>query len=66
MKRHDTHLLSDESEKGEKEEDAHEYIFNSSKNSSKNSEEQYIPQHNQFLYIDELQDCESLLLLKVD
>jgi len=42
MKRHDTHLLSDESEKGEKEEDAHEYIFNSSKNSSKNSEEQYI------------------------
>ena len=42
MKRHDTHLLSDESEKGEKEEDAHQYIFNNSKNSSKDSEEKYI------------------------
>ena len=42
MKRHDTHLLSDESEKEDREEDAHKYIFNSSKNSSKNSEEKYI------------------------
>ena len=42
MKRHDTHLLSDESDKEGKEEDDHKYIFNSSNNSSKNSEEKYI------------------------
>ena len=42
MNRHDTHLLSDESEIEAKEEDAHKYIFNSSKHSSKDSEEQYI------------------------
>ena len=54
MNRHDTHLLSDESEKEEKEEDAHQYIFNSSQNSFKNSEEQYIikePNQNNDLYI---------------
>ena len=42
MKRHDTHLLSDESEKEAREEDTHKYIFNSSKHSSKDSEEKYI------------------------
>ena len=42
MKHHDTHLLSDESEIEAKEEDDHKYIFNSSKHSSKESEEQYI------------------------
>ena len=42
MNRHDTHLLSDESEIEAKEEDSHKYIFNSSKHSSKDSEEQYI------------------------
>ena len=42
MKRHDTHLLSDESDKEGKEEDDHKYIFNSSNNSSKDSEEKLI------------------------
>ena len=42
MKRHDTHLLSDESEIEAKEEDAHKYIFNCSKHSSKDSEEKFI------------------------
>ena len=42
MKRHDTHLLSDESDKEGKEEDNHKYIFNSSNNSSKDSEEKLI------------------------
>ena len=42
MKRHDTHHLSDESEKEAREEDTHKYIFNSSKHSSKDSEEKYI------------------------
>ena len=54
MKRHDTHLLSDESENEEKDEDVHQYIFNSSQNSFKNSEEQYIikePNKNNNLYI---------------
>ena len=41
MKRHDTHLLSDESEK-EKNEDSHRYIFNNSKISSSSSEEKYL------------------------
>ena len=42
MKRHDTHLLSDESEKERKEEDAHQYNYSNSKNSSSYSEEKLI------------------------
>ena len=47
MKRHDTHLLSDESEKEKKEEDSHHYSFNISKNSSNISEEKYITKENE-------------------
>ena len=42
MKRHDTHLLSDESEKEKKEEDQHQYNFNNSTISSCSSEDKYI------------------------
>ena len=44
MKRHDTHLLSDESEKEKKEEDAHSY---NSKNSSNYSEEKLISKESE-------------------
>ena len=62
MKRHDTHLLSDESEKEKKEEDAHQYNFNNSSNSSDDSEEKYIskesnqngPAHVNFLKLNNL------------
>ena len=47
MKRHDTHLLSDESEKEKKEEDSYHHIFNNSKNSSSFSEEKYITKENE-------------------
>ena len=43
MKRHDTHLLSDESEKNDKdEEDAHQYSFSNSSSESYNSKNNYI------------------------
>ena len=62
MKRHDTHLLSDESDKEKKEEDAHQYNFNNSSNSSEDSEEKYFskesnqngPAHVNFLKLNNL------------
>ena len=43
MKRHDTHLLSDESEKNDQEEeDAHQYNFSKSSTESNNSKNDYI------------------------
>ena len=59
MKRHDTHLLSDESEKEKKEEDAHSY---NSKNSSNYSEEKLIskePENDTPLKIDFNQNIQN-------
>ena len=42
MKRHDTHLLSDESEKENKGEDAHQYNFSNCLSDSYNSQDNYI------------------------
>ena len=45
MKRHDTHLLSDESEKENKGEDAHQYNFSNCLSDSYNSQDNYIPKN---------------------
>ena len=45
MKRHDTHLLSDESEEENKGEDAHQYNFSNCLSDSYNSQDNYIPKN---------------------